>query len=42
MSKVYREAYEKAKKYPSILDEIKGIAYMNYDEATHNQEYKSQ
>lgn len=31
MSTEYAEAYEKAEKYPSILDEIRGIAYMNYD-----------
>lgn len=40
MSREYAEAYEKAEKYPSILDEIRGIAYMNYDFENRDGEYK--
>lgn len=40
LSKEYADAYQRAEKYPSVLEQIKGIAFVNYDHETKNLKYK--
>ncbi len=40
MSKQYADAFERAEKYPTVKDQIKGIAYVNYDHESKNLKYK--